>query len=284
MFDNLFESFTVYSLVDTVLFIGVIVLITFLLLKAVRAMMKKREDKIGPRIHIKFFYNIAKLFIILLALSAIGSRFSGFKSTVNTILASSGILALGISLAAQESLTNIIDGLFISIYHPFNIGDRVTLPEKNGLTGTVEEINLRHTVIKTFANTSYIVPNSVMSSSIIDNSNFGNKTFAYPIDVSVSYDSDLELALKLLAQAITESDMFADPRTEEQKAAGAPAVIPLAKEFQDSGIGLRCMMYTANVAQSFEACSNVRREVKRLFDENGIVIPYNTVTVLNGDK
>lgn len=280
----MFEGITWYSVVDTLLFIGIIVLVTFLLLKIVKMAMKKREQRIGPKIHIKFFSNMARLFIILLAVSAIGSRFKGVSTTINTILASSGILALGISLAAQESLTNIIDGLFISIYHPFNIGDRVTLPEKNGLTGTVKEINLRHTVIQTFSNTSYIIPNSVMSSSIIDNSNFGNRTFAYPIDVTISYDSDLDLALKLLAQAITSNEMFADPRTEEQKEEGAPAVTPLAREFQDSGIGLRCWMYTDNVSKSFEACSNVRREVKRLFDENGIVIPFNTVTVINSSK
>lgn len=265
------------EVIGTLIFIAAVVAITFLLLRGANALMKKREEKTGPRIHIKFLNNIVKLFIILLAISAIGSRFDGFQSTVNTILASSGILALGISLAAQESLTNIIDGLFISFFRPFNIGDRVTLPEKDNLTGFVTEINLRHTVIQTFSNTSFIIPNSVMSSSIIDNSDFKNRYYSYPIDVSVSYDTDLELALKLVYQAITSHPDFVDPRTEEQKKENAPMATPIVRNFGDSGIDLRCMMSTANANKSFKACSEVRIAIKKLFDENGIVIPFTTV-------
>ena len=265
----------------TALFIALIILLTFAVLKAASVMMKKHEQKKGFRIHQRFFYNAARLFVILLALSAIGSRFSGVSSTVNTILASSGILALGISLAAKESLTNIIDGLFISIFKPFDIGDRITLPEKNGLTGIVKEINLRHTVILTYTNSSYIVPNSIMSSSIVDNSNFQNEDFAYPIDVSISYDDDIEKAIALLARAITEHPDFHDLRTDEQKQNGEPAVVPLVREFGDSGIALRGMVHVDNVPKSFKACSDVRIAVKKLFDENGITIPFNTVHIDN---
>ena len=271
------QGIDINELIGTLIYISVTVLITFLLLRLTGTLMKKQEQKNGPAIHLKFFGNVLKLFILILAISAIGSRFDGFHATVNTILASSGILALGISLAAQESLTNIIDGLFISVFRPFNIGDRITLPEKNNLTGTVQEINLRHTVIRTFSNTSYIVPNSVMSSSIIDNSNFKNQTFAYPIDVSVSYDTDPELAMKLLQQAIVTHPAFVDPRSEDQRNAGDPPVQPLLRSFGSSGMELRCMMYTKNVNQSFSACSEVRLAVKKLFDENGIVIPFTTI-------
>ena len=266
-------------LIKTAVFIMLTILTAFLLLKALKTMFRKHEEKNGPKIHMKFLHNVLKLFIFLLAISAVGSRFDGFKSTVNTILASSGIIALGISLAAQESLTNIIDGLFISIFHPFNIGDRVTLPEKNNLTGTVKEINLRHTVITTYSNTSYIIPNSIMSSSIVDNSNFGNSSYAYPVDVSVSYESDLELAMRLLEQAVMSHPEFRDPRTPEQIEAGQPAVQAMVRDFGASGMELRCWMYTENVAKSFRACSDVRIAVKKLFDENGIVIPYNTVHI-----
>ena len=271
------QSIDLSELVKTLIFIAVTIVITFLLLRGANTLMKKREEKTGPRIHIKFLNNVVKLFIILLAISAIGSRFDGFHATVNTILASSGILALGISLAAQESLTNIIDGLFISVFRPFNIGDRVTLPEKDNLTGVVEEINLRHTVIRTFNNSSFIIPNSVMSSSIVDNSNFENQSYSYPIDVSVSYDSNLELALQLLAQAVTSHPDFVDTRTEEQKENNAPMVTSLVRGFGDSGIDLRCWMQTENVAKSFKACSEVRIAVKKLFDENNVVIPFTTI-------
>lgn len=275
------ETIELSNLIYTMIYIAVTLVVTFLLLRVAKALMNKQEQKNGPRIHIKFLGYVFRLFVILLAAASIGSRFDGFRSTINTILASSGILALGISLAAQASLTNIIDGLFISMFRPFNIGDRVTLPEKNNLTGIVQEINLRHTIIRTYSNTSYIIPNSVMSTSIIDNSNFQSQQYAYPIDVCVAYGTDLEKALELLYEAVTSHPDFFDPRTPEEQAANAPKVTPLVRNFGSSGIDLRCMMITENVGKSFKACSEVRIAIKKLFDENGITIPFTTIHLDN---
>jgi len=255
--------------------------VTTILLLLSKVILRNKENRTGKQIHTRFFYTMFRLFVIVLAVATIGSQFSDINNTITTILASSGIVALGISLAAQASLTNIIDGLFISMFKPFNIGDRVTLPEKNNLTGIVKEMNLRHTVIVTYQNSSYIIPNSVMSSAIIDNSTYHNDRYAYPIDVSVSYESDLELAMRLVEQAITTHPAFIDPRTNAEKAAGAPKVTVLAREFGDSGIALRCQMFTKDVATSFRACSEVRIAIKKLFDQNGIVIPYSTIHIDN---
>jgi len=268
-----------YETARHAVYIAAAVVVAYFALISLKALLKKHEAQFGMKIHIKFAYNIICVFIILLAVAVIGSQFNGFSKAVNTILASSGIIALGLSLAAQESLTNIIDGLFISMFKPFNIGDRITLPEKNNLTGVVKEMNLRHTIINTYQNTSYIIPNSVMSSAIIDNSNFRNTHFAYPIDVSVSYDSDLEKAIKVLEEAVCSVPEFVDNRTEEQIAAGAPRTSALVREFGDSGIVLRCFMYTPSVSESFAACSKARIAIKKAFDENGITIPFTTIHI-----
>ncbi|MCH5345310.1 MAG: mechanosensitive ion channel, partial [Acetatifactor sp.] len=79
-----------------------------------------------------------------------------------TLLAGSGIVALAVSLSAQESLSNIVSGLFISLFRPFNVGDRIKLIS-SGVVGHVESITLRHTIIKTLTNTRITVPNSVMN-------------------------------------------------------------------------------------------------------------------------
>jgi len=271
------NSADIRAIIRVAIIISITIAITVVLMLLTKKMLNKQEKRRGKQIHIRFLYNIIRLFIILLAVATIGSQFSGFSSAITTILASSGILALGVSLAAQESLSNIIDGLFISMFKPFNIGDRVTLPEKDNLTGVVSEMNLRHTIITTYQNTSYIVPNSVMSSAIIDNSNFDKKLFGYPIDVSVAYDTDLEFAMSLMVKAITEHPEFVDPRSEADKKAGKPIVTPLCREFGNSGISLRCTMYTKDVSTSFRACSEVRIQLKKLFDENGITIPFTTI-------
>lgn len=257
----------------------VAVIIAAILLAVLKKLFRRHESIHGRQIHLNFLFNVLRLFIILLAFVTIGSQINGFGSTVTTIVASSGIVALGVSLAAQESLSNIIDGLFISIYKPFNVGDRVTLPEKNNLTGTVTEMNLRHTVITTFQNSAYIIPNSVMSSAIIDNSNFHHQSYAYPIDVSVSYDSNLDLAIQLFTEAVTTHPAFVDLRTEEDKQNGKPPVTVLVRNFGDSGMELRCQMVVKTVSESFVACSEVRRKLKKAFDANGIVIPYTTIHI-----
>jgi len=263
------------------IYIAIAVLVSFLLFKLSAKLLKRYESTNGVKIHIRFAYNVIKLFILIIAVAVIGDQFPGFSKALSTILASSGIIALAISLAAQESLTNIIDGLFISMYKPFNIGDRITLPEKNNLTGVVTEINLRHTVITTYHNTSYIVPNSVVSSAIVDNSNFKNSFYGYPIDVDVAYDTDLELAQCVMTEAILSLPEFVDPRSPEQIAAGKPATACLVREFAASGISLRCPMYTRSVGESFTACSNARIAVKKAFDANGITIPFTTIHIDN---
>ena len=264
-----------------ILSIAVVIGIAYLLTRLSRRLLTRSEKRFGPNLNIKFLYNVVRVVIILLAIISIGSMFTGFGRVVNTVLASSGVIALAITLAAQESLSNIVDGILLSIFKPFNVGDRITLTEKGNLTGVVSEINLRHAVITTFNNSSYIIPNKVLNEAIVENSNFGNKSYGYPIDVSVSYDCDLELAMKLLYDTIVHRPEFYDRRTPEEIAAGAPATVVLVREFGDSGIALRCTMYTHNVSESFTACSDARIALKKAFDANGIVIPYNTVTISN---
>ena len=120
---------------------------------------------------------------ILAALEAI----PGLSKVMSTILAGSGIIAIVVGLAAQESLGNIISGWFIGLFRPFEVGDRVRLVGYD-ITGKIEDITLRHTVIKTFTNSRVIVPNSKISSTIIENSHYIDERSSSFIDVYVSYE------------------------------------------------------------------------------------------------
>lgn len=209
-------------------------------------------------------------------------QFKGFQSAINTLLASSGILALGISLAAQESLSNIIDGVILQIFKPFDIGDRITLPEK-GLTGNITEMNLRHTVITTYNNTKYILQNKQISQAVIENSSQG-ESIAYPLDVSITYDQDLEKAIEILQHVVYQNENFLDRRTDQEKKDGIPPVKILVTSFGDSGINLRATVVTKDIGTSFQACQDMRIALKRAYDENGIQFPFNTITIDNIDK
>lgn len=193
-----------------------------------------------------------------------------------TLLAGSGIVALVVSLSAQESLSNIVSGLFISLFRPFNVGDRVRLVSSE-LVGYVESISLRHTVIKTLANTRVIVPNSVMNKEIIENSNMVETTASYYVDVSISYESDVELARQIMAEVVGNHPLYVDVRKDMRK----EKVPVLMRAFESSGIALRARVWTKTVDDNFTACSDIRLELLKRYRAAGIEIPYTKIKIVD---
>ena len=192
-----------------------------------------------------------------------------------TLLAGSGIAALAISLSAQESLSNIVSGLFISLFRPFNVGDRIKLIS-SGVVGHVESISLRHTVIKTLTNTRITVPNSVMNKEIIENSNMVETIASYYVDVSISFESDVDRARYIIADIVGSHPLYVDVRKDmsEEK------VPVLMRAFESSGIALRARVWTKTVDDNFKACSDIRMEILKRFRREGIEIPYSKIVMV----
>ena len=221
-------------------------------------------------IHQKFIKNVISAFIsgtgIVLALSWLPF----FEDAAGALLAGSGIAALIIGLAAQEPLGNAFNGLFISISKPFEVGDRVHLVNAK-ITGFIEDITIRHTVIRTFMNSRIIIPNSVISQELIENSNFCNPQASAFIDVTITYDSDVNKALDIIANIIGSHKDFVDTRTPEQQET-APKVPVFIRNLGLLGIELRASMWTESIAINFAACSDVRKSIIHEFEKAGIRI------------
>ena len=196
-----------------------------------------------------------------------------------TLLAGSGIVALAVSLSAQESLSNIISGLFISLFHPFNVGDRIKLISTD-VVGYVESITLRHTVIKTLTNNRITVPNSIMNKEIIENSHMVETIASYYVDVSISYESDVDQARYIMADIIGSHPLYVDVR----KNMSEEKVPVLVRAFESSGIALRARVWTKTVDESFSACSDIRVEILKRFKEEGIEIPYTKIVIVDNPK
>ena len=196
-----------------------------------------------------------------------------------TLLAGSGIVALAVSLSAQESLGNIVSGLFISLFHPFNVGDRIRLISTD-VVGYVESITLRHTIIKTLTNNRITVPNSIMNKEIIENSHMVETIASYYVDVSISYESDVDLARDIMADIIGSHPLYVDVRKDmsEEK------VPVLVRAFESSGIALRARVWTKTVDESFSACSDIRIGILKRFKEEGIEIPYTKIVIIDNPK
>lgn len=254
-----------------------IILVTSIIVKLLGKWFKIRG---ATNINVRFMYSIIKYTIYGIGIFIALGQFPEMSSISSTLLASSGVVALIISLAAQESFSNIFSGLMISVFRPFNIGDRVKLVSSN-ITGYIETITIRHTIIRTFTNSRIVVPNSIMSKEIIENSDIIESEASSFIDVSVAYESDLHKAMNIIADVISTHPLYIEHRTEEQIKNNEEKVKVFVREFGDSGIQLRASMWTKTVNDNFIACSDCRLKIKEEFDKHGIEIPYNKVKIVD---
>ena len=256
------------SAIITAIQVIVTLIVTKLVTKAFRATWRKYGK---DTVHHKFIKNVLSIVIWLTGIIVAISWLPHFSDAITAVLAGSGIVVLTIGLAAQESLGNAFSGLFISMFKPFEVGDRVHLTRAN-ITGFIEDICVRHTVIRTFMNSRIIIPNSVMNSELIENSNFCNPRASNFIDVFITYDSDVDTAREIMARVIGEHPNFVDNRSPEQLQDNAPLVSVFVRSLGLYGIELRASMWTATIATNFAACSDARRGLIYEFERAGVKI------------
>lgn len=225
------------------------------------------------RDNLKFVLRLKTIAVYIIALYAVLDLFQPFQTLLKTLLASGGVIAVVIGLAAQEAAGNFINGLMIVMFKPFKIGDLIKI--NNGeLIGTVEDISLRHTVIKTFENTKIIVPNSVIDKAVLENVTAVNNHKGNFLELEISYESDLEKAMQIISEEVKKHPDYLDGRTAAEKQKNQPEVIIRLVDFAESGLKLKATVYSENNAQGYAMLSDIRIAIKKRFDEAGIEIPY----------
>jgi small conductance mechanosensitive channel len=117
------------------------------------------------------------------------------RAVAGGILASSAILGLVVGFAARSTLANGIAGLLIAFSQPVRLGDRV---EVDGVTGTVEEIGLSYTFIRTVENARLVIPNEKLASDTIRNLTIVSREQLAEVAVQVPLDKDLGAAVEAL--------------------------------------------------------------------------------------
>ena len=210
----------------------------------------------------KIIKAIVKAIIILLILTQIKM----LTSLGAAVMGATGVFALVIGFAAQESASTLIGGFFLSYYKPFVIGDLVYLPGKD-LAGRVVEVGLRHTVILTINNSKIIIPNNIMNTEVIENrdeDHYYTNIFIY----SISYDSDYKLAKKLLNDMV-----ISNPLAIKE---GLDISISL---LNSSSIDIKVIVRTKDLPQGITLHTQLNEQVLDTFKENNIEIPYNTQTI-----
>lgn len=172
------------------------------------------------------------------------------RTIANSMLAGAGILAVAVGFASQQTLSNIISGIFIVIFKPFRVNDRLKI--RDTLNGIVEDITLRHTVIRDFENRRIIVPNTLMGNEIIINSDFEDDRICNWLEIQLEHGTDINHAKDILEYAAVTHPLSLDNRTDEEMNEGLPTVKVRIVQINPVGISIRAWIWTANSAKGFE--------------------------------
>ncbi|MBN2044368.1 MAG: mechanosensitive ion channel [Anaerolineales bacterium] len=209
---------------------------------------------------VPFVSRIARILLIGIAAIIILDH---FDVEVSGLLATLGIGSLAIALAAQAALSDTISGIMIMLDRPFRIGDRIEIMELD-TWGDVEDIGLRSTRIRTRDNRMVVVPNSVISKSLVVNYAYPNSEYRIEIHVGVAYGTDLEFARKTLVEAVSKVDGV-DTRHP---------VEALFLEFGDSALIFRVRWWLDSYVDTRRMFDKVNTAMYNALNQAGIEIPY----------
>jgi len=137
---------------------------------------------------------------LLVTISGI-TLLSLYNINVNALIAALGVGGLALSLAAQDTLSNVISGIMIMLDQPFRVGDRIEI-QRLGTWGDVVDIGLRSTRIRTRDNRMVIVPNNTISTDQIVNYTFPDPRYRIEIEIGIAYGQDIEMVRKVLVDTV----------------------------------------------------------------------------------
>lgn len=279
-----FFSSWIGGLVGRAILIAVILLIAIYAVRMVNRLFQKTIDRLkaakNPNVAVFAFLRYVALAVVyFVAFSSVISAIPVLDTLMTKLLAAGGVLAVVLGVAAQEALGSIASGVMILFFKPFIIGDVLNVVSV-GVTGTVEDITLRHTVLKTAENKRVIIPNSTMNGAVVENFDYAEKQVCLMLDVGVTYESDMEKALAILADEVGKHPSYLDVRTAEQKAAGQPLVTVRVQELADSAVVLRALLWGTDNGTAFGMKCDLLRSVKNRFDAEGVEFAYPHVQIV----
>lgn len=173
-----------------------------------------------------------------------------------------GAIGVGIGVGLQTIASNFISGLVILAERPIALGDRV---EVGNVTGQVEKIRARCTIIRTNDNISMIVPNSKFIEEPVTNWTYGDPRVRFRIPIGVAYGSDLEVVREALIAAGRETEhTLEDP---------APSVF--LEKFGDSSIDFELVVWSSEMSyRPRRYKSDLYFAIAKKLKEAGIEIPF----------
>jgi len=217
-----------------------------------KAMQSRKVDKILESFACNLVYWVLMIFVIIATINHIGVQ-------TTSLIAIMGAAGLAIGLALQGSLANFAAGVLIVMFRPYRVGDFI---EAAGISGTVLEVQILTTVLKTGDNKQIIVPNGQIMGSIITNYS-ANDTRRVEMTIGVSYDDDLDKVRSTLQELVNADDRILKD----------PECLIAVSELADSSVNFIVRPWV-NRADYSSVKFGLTEAIKKRFDQEGISFPF----------
>ena len=219
----------------------------------IRKVMRRHEvDKILETFVSNLIYWVLMTVIVIAAINQLGIQ-------TTSLIAVLGAAGLAVGLALQGSLSNFAAGVLIVLFRPYRVGDFV---EAAGIAGSVEQVQILTTILKTPDNKRIIVPNSEIMSSIITNYS-ANETRRVDLVFGVSYSDDLDQVHAILRELVDGDERILKD----------PECVIKVNELADSSVNFICRPWV-KTSDYWGVYWDLTEKVKKRFDQEGISIPF----------
>jgi len=220
--------------------------------------LKKSEtDETLARFLGNALYILLLVLVIIAALGTLGVSTTSFAAII-------GAIGLAVGLALQGNISNVGSGILLLFLRPFKVGDFV---EAGGNAGTVEELGIISTTLKTPDNVKIFVPNSAITSGAIKNYS-AEPIRRIDLVIGIGYEDDIKKAKQVLMEI-----MESDPRILKE-----PAPTVAVAELGDSSINLAVRPWVKK-EDYWPVRGDLLEKIKERFDQEGISIPYPQMDV-----
>ena len=217
-----------------------------------KGMQSQGVEKILETFISNLAYWVIMTFVIIAAINQVGIQ-------TTSLIAVMGAAGLAVGLALQGSLSNFAAGVLIVVFRPYRVGDWV---EAAGIAGSIEQVQILTTTLKTGDNKRIIVPNSQIMGSIITNYS-ANETRRVDMTIGVSYADDLDKVRAAIKEVIAA----------DERILAEPACTIAVSELADSSVNFVVRPWV-NTSDYWAVYFALNEAIKKRFDSEGISIPF----------
>ena len=249
-----------------------VVVVTIILWRLLDALVEWYQNDIAPERNLHHSDTILLLLhrlarSLLITISAI-MLLSLYNVNVNALIAALGVGGLAISLAAQDTLSNVIAGVMIMMDQPFRVGDRIEIGGL-GTWGDVVDIGLRSTRIRTRDNRMVIVPNNSISTAQVVNYTYPDPRYRIQIEVGIGYGQDIEKVRQIIVDTVRKVDGVLKDKP----------VDALYVEMGASAMTFRIRWWIESYVDTRRMFDKVNTALQINLDAAGVVMPFITYDI-----